>query len=200
MRFIHFHAGFLWTLLARKETKQIRKRGLDCPVESEENTWLVVRALTQERTSAADTFGRKLLDHLSDRAILGSLLLFGGGSSCSREELKCGTLTTSTRHMRSWEDERSRAGPAMRRLCWWDLIVAKDIMSHLHRHNEQELKVFKSKSRKVTNLRLDSKKGSKSRKKSSSRGEFSLYDTRLRFCDQNLLSGPNNSRRVMDWN
>lgn len=34
--------------------------------------------MTQERTLAADMFGRKLPDHLSDRAILGSPLLCGG--------------------------------------------------------------------------------------------------------------------------
>lgn len=44
--------------------------------------------------------------------------------------------------MRGGEDERSRALAVMHGLCWQDLIAARDIRSHLHTDNEQELNVF----------------------------------------------------------
>lgn len=139
---LHPFSRRLWTLLAGKETKQIRKRGLDSPVEWGEYV---------ARSNGVDTGEDFSCWHVWEEASrssqwrgytgLPAAVWWGRETSCSREELKCRTLTTSTRRMRSWEDERSRAGPVMRRLCWRDLIVAKDIMSHLHRHNEQELKI-----------------------------------------------------------
>lgn len=83
---------------------------------------------------------RRIWEGGRDRAAYVGLSAAAGRKSQLQrgEQLKCGALTTPTCHTGSWEDERSRAGPVMRRLYWQDLIVAKDTMSHLHRQNEQE--------------------------------------------------------------
>lgn len=91
-------------------------------------------------TVAVDILKMKPVGHLSDDAPLGlhAAVWREYESSYSREELKL-LILQPLRTIQGAERMRGRALAVMHWLCWRDLTVAKDVMSHLHRDNKQEL-------------------------------------------------------------